>query len=229
MNTSVIVTHCAEDLHLLGRCLASIRWQLAPGDELIVHSDGGCLPDADLVKGCRKIATGQRRGISAARNTAVQAATGTWIKFVDVDDLLAPFALEAFRKAQISSFIHVVAGDQFVVHNGQVTGYRPADAERIGASIQFVNPLLVSACFIWKKALLEVGGFDERIHFEEDWDLWLKLRRHYGMKCFGTMSAAFCYYTIDDALRAAKQRDHTVDGRDVREHLAVTYGITPQR
>ena len=46
------------------------------------------------------------------------------------------------------------------------------------------NPILLSASFVRREALLAVGLFDERIEFEEDWDLWLRLHERFGPSTF---------------------------------------------
>ncbi len=40
------------------------------------------------------------------------------------------------------------------------------------------NPILPSATFVKREALLEVGLFDPRIVFEDDRDLWLRLHEN---------------------------------------------------
>lgn len=232
---SVIITVHPPLLKHLPRCLNSVLWQMEAADECWLVGDGldisGFRMAWEIVPGHRgrlhSLGAGEVRGVSHARNRALGQASGEWLKFLDADDLLAPFALNAFRalESKVPAEVACLMGGYFKVHNGMPVGFQtPPDIESLIAK---VNPCLVSPSFIRRAAAAAVGGFDERIQFEEDWDFWLRLRRA-GHR-FATTKTPFAYYWIDDAERAEKQRDHTVEGMDVRDYLAKTYGITPQR
>lgn len=250
---AVVITCCPEDWHLLPRCLDSVTWQLKPGDEMLVVCDGagGKFPPIPNHPKDAPVCLQERMGVSGARNFGVRCLADQefgWIKFLDVDDLLAPCALEAIRDAARKTSAQVIAGGQFVLHNGRFTGLRPAQPGRFGA-IKLANPCLVSQAAIRREALKHVGGFDGRIAFEEDWDLWLKLDRAYGRAAFAVITDPVCFYTIEDAVRAEKEktRSHTVrvlkrgceaaraqaagelthEDIDVREHFRREYGCTP--
>jgi glycosyltransferase involved in cell wall biosynthesis len=223
---SVIVTTDPRlDFHL-GRCLASIEWQLRPSDELLIVGDG-YKPIPTTISTLPEIINSQLRGVSAARNAGLARSTNAWIKFIDVDDLLAPFALNAFRaiRGQLEEIanekIAVIAGGQLKIHNGVFVGFtQPVSIERI---IEHANPTLVSQCFIRRDAAVSVGGFDERIEFEEDWDFWLRLYRA-GHR-FATTQVPVCCYWISDVERESKHPSHLVEGVDVREYLRRKYNL----
>lgn len=88
---------------LISRCIESIY---AAHDhsgynndfEIILIDDGS---QDDSLKVCRQLAkehseiiviTQQNRGTSEARNVGINASRGTWIRFVDADDILLPYA-----------------------------------------------------------------------------------------------------------------------------------------
>jgi glycosyltransferase involved in cell wall biosynthesis len=235
---TVIITVHAPLLQYLSRAAESVLWQLEDSDQLIIVGDRvGDDGELEVVRGPRSAWVStyvQRRevlsGVSATRNLGLAHAIGQWIKFLDADDVLAPFALAHFRALVAKGLpekVGVVAGGLMRVHNGVVTGLQnPPD---INAVITKVNPLLVSVAFVRRAAASAVAGFDARIDFEEDWDFWLRLRQA-GWE-FAWCGVPFCYYWIADAERAEKEqaRTHRVEGVDVRDYLAKTYGITPQR
>ena len=229
---SVVITVHPPLLKHLERCIDSVLWQLSPADECIVIGDGcsalgarGFFRDARI----KNFNTGEAKGECAARNVGLREARHDWIKFLDADDLLAPFALNAFRSVvgKLPDAISVLAGATIKVHNGLVVGY--SDPPPIEQLITRVNPILPSMVFVRRSAAQAVAGFDERIDFEGDWDFWLRLRKA-GYR-FAIHRRPFCCYWIDDAERAEKEasRTHQVEGVDVREYLARTYGITPER
>lgn len=83
----------------LQRCVGSILSQQVDGLEVILVDDGSTDASPAL---CDKLAASDARvrvihrtngGLSAARNTGIDAATGTWIAFADSDDELAPDTL----------------------------------------------------------------------------------------------------------------------------------------
>jgi CDP-glycerol glycerophosphotransferase len=84
----------------LGECLESIRTQTFGDLEVIMVDDGS--PDGSAAIAERFAARDARfrlisrpnGGLSAARNTGIDAATGEYLSFVDSDDVLARDALE---------------------------------------------------------------------------------------------------------------------------------------
>ncbi len=231
---SVILTVHPPLLPHLQRCVDSVMWQLGEFDQLILVGDN-CGPYDDYISGrysgtspdiiCPVSRRNAVSGVSAARNLGLQHASGEWVKFLDADDLLAPFALNIFRAAvgTLPPEVAVLAGAQVKVHNGIPRGtIDPPDIDNV---ITRANPLLVSMAFVRRAAANAVLGFNEQIDFEEDWEFWLKLRA--AKHRFARMSQPFCYYWVDDAERAGKQRTHQIEGMDVRAWLAKTYGVTP--
>lgn len=87
----------------LDQCLASIIGQADAGVEIVICDD--CSPDAgpaiaqryvDRYPGqMRMISHAQNRGISATRNSLLDAAQGEYLWFVDSDDWLRPGAIAA--------------------------------------------------------------------------------------------------------------------------------------
>jgi glycosyltransferase involved in cell wall biosynthesis len=221
MKISVVVTVHPPMRKHLRRCLDSVLWQLSSEDECVVVCDGFVEPEPSA--SCSFLSIPEPAGVAAARNHGLQAATGDWIKFMDADDLLSPFALNAFR-AKVNSIpdnVAVICGQQVKVHNGLVVG--TCDPLVVDQFIEKENPLLVSMAFVRRSHAIAVGGFDPRIEFEEDWDFWLRLyRANYR---FRSIPTPFCYYWIDDVERGEKRRKHLVDGVHVRDYLRKKYNL----
>lgn len=89
----------------LHACFGSVRTQLLPGVEVIAVEDAstdGSLAALQDIKNSLLPALEIRchasnRGLSAARNTALDAARGTYLWFLDSDDMLAPGAIAALK------------------------------------------------------------------------------------------------------------------------------------
>lgn len=91
----------------LPRCLESLAALSPPADEIIVVDDGSTdeCPRILAEFGSRlpqmRVIRQENSGLSAARNTALEVATGTYLAFVDSDDFVSPDAYaEALRLAQ---------------------------------------------------------------------------------------------------------------------------------
>jgi glycosyltransferase involved in cell wall biosynthesis len=214
----------------LFRALSSVVWQIGSQDEIIVVDDAStdlpagpaALPFRDRVLWLRNP---ERRGVSYSRNLGIRRSRADWIKFLDADDMLAPFALDLVRRAHppVSEAIQVVAGGCHRIVDHRYHDYLCGDDGSLRRILE-VNPLLPSAVFVRRGALLEVGLFDERIDFEEDWDLWLRLHDRFGLAAFATTTAPVCYYWINHKERQQKRREAKVDEIPVREYFRRRYG-----
>ena len=91
--------------HVLDRCIASLVAQTYPNLEIILVDDGS--PDASAGK-CDawnekdqriRVIHQENRGLSEARNTGIDAATGEYLAFVDSDDYVEPEYIESLLSA----------------------------------------------------------------------------------------------------------------------------------
>ena len=63
----------------------------------------------------------ENRGTAVARNSALEAATGTYLTFVDSDDYISPHYIKHFvRKMQESGASLLICGARFVTEKGRV-------------------------------------------------------------------------------------------------------------
>ena len=239
MNIAIITPIYKHTQHLR-RLLDSCLWQMTPPDELILcceRDEEGALrifledyyklaPEDNV----RLVVNDSGHANAAgARNAALKKMGGYadgWVKFLDADDVLAPFALETFRLTPAPPQVQCVAGTQLKVLSGRIVGMGMPDWK----VIERRNPTLPSMTFVRRSAVEKVGCFNSEINFEEDYDFWLRLRANFGMGAFANVSWPVCYYWIDQAERAAKPAvSHQINGMDVREYFAREYAITPER
>ena len=96
MKISVIIPAYNAEKHV-ARAIESVLAQTRPADEIIVIDDGSTDGTADVIRsfGDRVILIQQpNAGVSVARNTGINAATGDWIAFLDADDEWRPEKLK---------------------------------------------------------------------------------------------------------------------------------------
>ena len=221
-----IIVPVYKQQKFLRRCLDSVLWQMESEDQLILVDDGNDPPIH--VPPHFTIYNGVNRGVSYSRNAAVKAcplpaSDGEWLKFLDADDILAPYALHTVRKTKFAPHVQVISGMMLHVVDDV---FRAACTPNF-STMKTRNPTAVSNSFIRRLAFDAVGGFDERIAFEEDWDLWLKIDQKFSRSAFHVIRVPICYYW--GTLLEKKVRNVNVEGMHVREYFRKTYGCTPEK
>ncbi len=229
-----VVIPIYQQFQYLERVLCSVVWQLRDCDELIVVNDASPdWRDTRIPEGFRHRAmwlhNDERSGVSFSRNAGIRRSGADWIKFLDADDVLAPFALDFVRdsRIQISSEVQVLAGGCHRVSDGQYLDFLD-DTDQSLLDLKHSLPILPSAAFVRRRALLEVGLFNEKIDLEEDWDLWFRIYERFGLRGFATTRRPVCYYWMHSGERAAKKRLAVIDGIPVREYFRRRYGADPR-
>lgn len=123
------------------------------------------------------------QGLSGARNTAIGLASGDYVAFLDDDDSWKPERIER-QVALLRSLsdaereaLGVVYCAVEVREDGQVTSViLPENQGKLREAIARDGPsTLQSACLFSKRALLDVGGYDESLVSSVDHDIWFSL------------------------------------------------------
>lgn len=125
MKYSVIIPIYNSEKYL-HRCIDSVLAQTAAEFELILIDDGSVDKSGDICReyqkkdGRVKYIKKENAGVSAARNTGIEAATGEYIGFVDSDDEICPDMYEILLSLAGSTGADVVICDATTVYsNGQ--------------------------------------------------------------------------------------------------------------
>jgi glycosyltransferase involved in cell wall biosynthesis len=165
----------------IDECLASIFAQTRPPDEIIVVDDAS-EPDQrkhlDRHAGrIRVVDQPRNRGVSAARNAGVQAATGDWIAFNDSDDLWVPekLAVQLDHVARNPECDGVHSAIRAFRDDGRVSISDPIAPRLTLADALHDNMIRVQSLFIKTAVMRAVGGFEESLRCCEDDDLGIRL------------------------------------------------------
>ncbi len=176
------------------QAVRSIVTQTVAPDEIIVIDDGSTDESMDLVRAIAaegvkiRVLTQANAGQSAARNLAISLCTSEWISLIDQDDVWYPNHLEELAEAVrehrglrlgwvYSDFDDIdvdgrMVNRDFIDHTKVDNPKR--DLVKVLAQGFIIQP---SATLINREAILEVGGFDERLSGYEDDDLFLRIFR----------------------------------------------------
>ena len=161
--------------------------------EVIVVDDGSTDDTADRVRALQtdprvRLVQQPNAGPSAARNAGIAAASATTISVVDSDDLWLPGYLETMAAALAAQpdagFVYTDAwifddARRLLGARSAMEGQRPpvpapADPRRFLLELLDRNFVYTSAT-IPRQVLHEVGGYDERLRYGEDFELWARI------------------------------------------------------
>lgn len=175
----------------IGRCLDSVAAQQPAAAEIVVVNDGSTDGGDAVARSRAAVGAGPlirvidqpRRGVSAARNAGLAAATQPHVAFLDADDRWRPGFLARIRGLIDGDPAAVLYGTGFVTvregHDLRCYGARAADivGGRIDlfAALSRGHVLHPSSTVVPRNAALAVGGFPEGVAYCEDYWFWTKL------------------------------------------------------
>lgn len=150
----------------LRRCLDSVCAQTYRNLEILCVNDGSTDDSATILaeyaaKDERiKVITQENGGLSAARNAALEHATGEWVAGVDSDDYIAPDLFEKAISCALDSVDMVFFGVQEVDEEGNMLPHHSyfdmPDEGEYEMTPQFAETLNVCFCSkLWRRSVLE--------------------------------------------------------------------------
>jgi glycosyltransferase involved in cell wall biosynthesis len=171
---------------LLAQALDSVFTQKGIGTkfdlDVVVVDDASTDTTADVVgrySSVRHIRLSRSQGVGNARNVGIEETAGTYVAFLDDDDLWLPEklslqvgALEAASASGVA-YSQVFIGSPVQKH---IFPERGAPSGALFHHLLFVNLCVVPAVLVRREALANVGGFGNDLL--EDYDMWLRLARH---------------------------------------------------
>ena len=191
------------------RCIQAQTFQ---DFEIIVVEGWSCDGSAEIIKSLAEedprihvLMQQNRHGVTPARNESVNAAKGDIIAFIDADDLWESAYLERLSKLVEDYPDAGIWGLSYGELNG---GEKKDTFDKLPRDFRGIvdnpwktgSPYWTGATAISKKAFDTVGGFDNRIIFGEDIDLWYRIMLRFPAAFDATETLA--YYRTDAENRA---------------------------
>jgi O-antigen biosynthesis protein len=196
--------------HLLRDALQSVEQQSYRNWEVVVVNDGG-----ESVAGIfPAIEFRASRGPAAARNAAIAGAKGQVLAFLDDDDCYKPDHLAQLVAALRSGDAGFAYTTAELVQETLADGRRRETGREVFmGGLRFSRLLLLVRNFIpintWgvRREVWPDGGFDESLHYLEDWDLLLRLSSSTPFRQSDALSVEYRVTDrSDDSL--SKRHDH---------------------
>jgi O-antigen biosynthesis protein len=204
---------------MLREALESILGQTLRDFEVIVVNDAG-LDVEDVIarlKQDRRVVYFQHtvnKGLAAARNTGLRVARGKYIAYLDDDDIYYPTHLETLVRFAESGGYSVVysdalratlqrTGGTYVITERAVTYSNDFDYDFI-----LVNNLMPVLCVLHERACLDkAGGFNEKMTTHEDWDLWIRMSRHFRFAHLREITCEFRWCEDGTTMTSSRRSD----------------------
>ncbi len=183
-----VVIPCYNSEKVIRETIESVLVQTERNFEVIIVDDGSTDDTAAIAASSGDprihILRQSNSGASAARNTGIRAARGSFIAFLDSDDIWFPDFLArtlALLAASPQSVMAVtnqywqrIPGDLSTTLQG-CTGFDVSRTEIAFADLIRRNHISTSACVLRREIITECGLFDTRLAVAEDYNLWLKI------------------------------------------------------
>lgn len=173
--------------------------------ELIVINDGSSDETENVVKSFVdariKLINQVNKGLGAARNNGIEAATGNWIAFLDSDDIWLPNKLQLqYQFIGNSPDVDVFYSNGYMLSADapiRLPYNLPVAIGKFSGDDMYVKQFIgnhipvLSACVkqSWCK---KVGKQKEELIGSEDWDYWLRLAKQ-GAVFYGIAERLFVY------------------------------------
>jgi glycosyltransferase involved in cell wall biosynthesis len=196
----IIPTH--NRAGLIGRAVRSALTQTFSDLEVLVIDDASKDGTGETVLGIsdprvRYLRHETNRGVSVARNTALSAASGQFIAFLDDDDEWLPdklrLQLDCIERARKS--VGLVTTGFLVANSADSTTFEVIPSQRgwlfesllRQGSFNHTSTIMARAeCFE------RVGLFDDTFRYGEDFDMWLRIAREYEVDLVSTSLVRVC-------------------------------------
>lgn len=168
--------------------------------EIILVDDGSTDCLVDKVEPFREYITYIKQnnaGASAARNNGIRHAKGEYIAFLDADDIWLPDKLaKQIEFLDLNPDVGLVFGDIKFLYNDQIQAKTyfeicPPHRGKVFLELFRVNFIPILSVVVRKHILDQIGYFDERIKYAEDYQLWLRISKEWKLDYIASTVALY--------------------------------------
>lgn len=185
-----VIIPCFNQAAFLEAAILSCRSACSAVLEIIVVDDGSNHPNEDqaISNICSKfqevsLFRQTNQGLSVARNSGLKIAKGSYIQFLDADDMLSPSKIDlqiahliAHDKRVISVCDYVAASSAADVPQKPISNFSSVSFELDDFLFHWESGFSVPIhCALFPKELLRGISFNSQLRAKEDWVFWVRL------------------------------------------------------
>lgn len=192
MNKSFSIIMPAYNVEkFIGSAIKCVLNQTYQNFELIIVDDGSIDKTSEIIATFSdnriKIIKQENQGLGRARNVGIENAKNNYIAFLDSDDLWAPQKLENVLNELDLERIGIFYSNALIFFDDPSLAVKNKYSEPVFLKdfrdlILVYDFIVVSSVIIPRDILIEFNSFSEDLYGTEDWDLWIRITRKYGIK-----------------------------------------------
>lgn len=168
------------------RTILSVLTQSYKDFELIIVDDGSTDNSKEIVLSINDTRINyiykQNGGVSSARNFGAMKASSKWLFFLDADDILLPNALSSLT-SNCSDSTPIISGGFTIKNENSEIQKIPRIEGRVKKPLRqwWLKNIMprTGNLLLTKEIFFSLGGFDERISYNEDYGFLLKMLSTY--------------------------------------------------
>jgi glycosyltransferase involved in cell wall biosynthesis len=214
-----VVIPCYNQAHFLGEAIESVLSQTYKRFEIIVVDDGSTDDTAEVAARYPAVRCIRQRnkGLSAARNSGLNASCGSFLVFLDADDRLLPEALQKGLDCLNAHPECALVYGRYVNINADASfltpGADPRPQSEPYLELLRRNFIGTTAAAMFRRSVFSsVRGFSTELAACEDYDLYFRIVREFPICCHDTVVSEY------------RQHDGTIS-RDNELMLRASMGV----
>lgn len=185
-----VVIPAYRNAQYVNQALESVRAQTFGDHETIVVDDGSgdeFVSNYNIGDDVQLVRHACNRGPAAARNTGIREAKGRYVAFLDMDDVWLPGKLEKQVRAMEQDsaiglvYCHCTLVDECLGDIPNQPRPKPITHHPFKRLLKSNVIKSCSVVLVRREALDRCGAFDEQITGADDWDLWIRIARQFGV------------------------------------------------
>ena len=189
VKASIVIT-AHNYAEYLERCLDSALSQTYDNYEVIVVDDGSTDRTPEILNTYQqenpdrlRTIRLEGRGLPAASNAGIEAANGEYVVRLDADDYFDEnlVTVEA-EYLNNNPFVDLVYPDYYTINDSEEIIDHVRNM-RVNDEVKLLNRSPLAAGAMYKKsAWEEIGGYNKRLDYQEDFDFWIRFINEYTVR-----------------------------------------------